>query len=97
IAKHTYETKRLERNLRLFLNLATKREKKILNVLKNLSEEKKRLETQEILKAFNQGSEEKLNLEELTKILENLEKHGLIEKDITIIDDTIKQVWKTKI
>ena len=97
IAKHTYETKRLERNLRLFLNLATKREKKILNVLKELSEEKKRLETQDILKAFNQGSEEKLNLEELTKILEDLEKHGLIEKDITIIDDTIKQVWKTKI
>jgi exosortase len=94
IAHNTYEKMKRTNNQKIFQNFASQREKLILQTIQELAQEKKKMETRDIKTAIEKKLGESLELEELIKILNKLEKYGFVRKDIASVENRPKLIWK---
>jgi len=95
IAQHTNENLKRANNQKIFNNFASPKEKRTLQIIQELVEEKKMIETRNIRRALEKRIGEPVQSEELNNILNNLEKYGLVRKDIASVENRPKMIWKT--
>jgi len=92
--QHTQEWRRKTTNLKIFEKLASPKEKLLYQTIKDLKQKTKETTTQNIISTFEKNTSKKIEPNELTNMLNNLQKHGIINTDITNIDDQPKLIWK---
>lgn len=92
--QYTREWRRKTTNLKIFEKLASPEEKLLFQTIKELSQETKETTTQNIGSAFAKAAGKPAKLNELIGMLNNLEKHGIINADILNILDQPRLVWK---
>ena len=92
--QYTKEWRRKTTNLKIFEKLASPEEKLLFQIIKELSQETKETTTQKIGSAFEKAAGKPVKLNELVSMLNNLEKHGIINADILNILDQPRLVWK---
>jgi exosortase len=91
--QYTQEWRRKTTNLKIFEKLASPKEKLLYRTIKNLTQETRETTTQNIISAFENNTG-KVRVNELIDMLANLQKHRLIDLDITDIGDQPRLVWK---
>ncbi len=94
ITQYSRERRRKTTNLKIFGKLASPKEKLLYQTIKELSQKTKETTTQNIASAFEKATGKPVKLNELIHMLNNLEKHGIINADIINIIDQPKLVWK---
>jgi len=92
--QYTKEWRRKTTNLKIFEKLASPEEKRLYQTIKELSQKTKQTTTQNIASALEKATGKTVKLNELTDMLNNLEKHGIIKADIINILDQPRLVWK---
>ena len=92
--QYTREWKRKKTNLKIFQKLASPKEKQLYQTLKELSQKTKETTTQNIASAFKKTTGKAMKLNELIKMLNNIEKHGIINVDLISTLDEPRLVWK---
>ena len=93
-SQYIYESRTRTRNLKIFRSFASEEDKMLLETIQKISEEKGRIELQE-LKDTLRKNEKFIKDSELEAGLERLEKYGFIKKDVSSIEGTPRLVWKT--
>lgn len=92
--QYTREWKRKKTNLQIFQKLASPKEKQLYQTLKELSQKTKETTTQNIASAFKKTTRKAVKLNDLIKMLNNIEKHGIINVDLISTLDEPRLVWK---
>jgi len=93
--QYTREWRRKTTNLKIFEKLASPKEKQLYQTIKELCQKTKETTTQSIASAFKKTTGKAVRLKDLTTMLNNLEKHGIINADVISILDQPRLVWKT--
>jgi len=93
-SQYALEQKKKKTKLKIFEKLASPKEKLLYHTIKELSQKTKETTTQNIASAFEKASGKTVKLNELTDMLNNLEKHGIINADIINILDQPRLIWK---
>ena len=93
--QYTRKWKRKKINLKIFEKLGSPEEKQLYQTLKELSQKTKETTTQNIASAFRKTTGKAVNLNDLIKMLNNLEKHGIINTDLINTLDEPRLVWKS--
>lgn len=88
------ETRKKQNNLRIFQNYASQEEKLMLQTIQKLRQEGKETTFKAILRDFQKATEEKVSSEKVLSILNSLETHGLVRKDLAVRHNVPKLVWK---
>jgi len=92
-SQYIYETRRKQRNLKIFKGFASKEDKLILEAVSNLAKEKKDVETGQIAHALRKRGKF-IKMSALVDKLKVLEEYGLVKREILSIDNNPKLVWK---
>jgi len=95
IAQHTDNWRKKNRNLRIFNNFASPKEKIILQTIQEMAEKMKTMETRDILIAIKEKTGKNLSLEELINILNRFEAYGFIRREVISVKNSPRLVWKT--
>ena len=93
-AQYFTEQRKTANNLKIFNNFASPKEKIVLQTVLELAKEKKSIETSDILESVQKRTEEPLKSEEVLSILNTLEEHGLIKRNIVSIGNAPRLLWK---
>jgi exosortase/archaeosortase family protein len=93
-AEHTNKWRKKSNNLRIFNNFASPNEKLVLQTIQQLTKEKKVVQTKLLTSALAKA-ENPIKYNNLIDILSQLEKYGLIKKDIASIRGKPILVWKS--
>jgi len=89
----TSDKRKKARNLKLFRNFASSDEKQLLQTIQELGKGKGAT-LEAIHQAFTRGTKKKVEPEELTTMLKSLEKYGIIQKEVTRDQNSLKLIWK---
>ncbi len=93
-SQYALEERKKRTNLKIFEKLASPKEELLYQTIKELSQKTKETTTQNIASAFEKATGKAAKQDELTHMLNNLEKHGIINVDILNILDQPRLVWK---
>ena len=93
--QYTGKWKIKKTNLKIFEKLGSPEEKQLYQTLKELSQKIRETTTQNIASAFEKATGKAVKLNDLIKMLDNLEKHGIINADLINILDEPRLVWKS--
>jgi len=91
----TRKWKRKKINLRIFEKLGSPEEKQLYHSLRELSQKTKETTTQNIASAFKKTTGKAVKLSDLIRMLNNLEKYGIINADLINTLDEPRLVWKS--
>jgi len=93
-AQYANEKRRKRNNLRIFESFATPKEKLVLATIQKLSRERKEATLKTIRETVNEVSDETMEADRIIDIISDLEKHGIVKKDIVNLQNNPKLVWK---
>ena len=96
ITQQTNEWRKKRNNQKIFDKIAPPKEKQALQTILDLAKNKKAMETRDINEAIKARTGKTVKVEKLLNVLNRLEEYGFIRKDILIIKNQPKLVWKAK-
>jgi exosortase len=88
------EQRKTANNLKIFNNFASPEEKLVLQTMHELAKERKFVETSNILENVQGRTREPLDTDRVLSLLDTLEEHGLVKKDIVSVGNAPRLVWK---
>ncbi|UCE96570.1 MAG: exosortase/archaeosortase family protein [Candidatus Bathyarchaeota archaeon] len=94
IAQYSREKRIRRNNLKIFKSYASSDEKLLLQTIQKLNKDTKET-TLKAIKETLKNADKPIGEEMTAKILRNLENHGMIKKDIVLINNIPKLVWKS--
>ena len=92
--QYSNEWRKKTNNLKIFNNIASAKEKLVLQTVLDLAKEKKKIETRDISVAIEQKVGKSVKFDNLLSVLNHLEEYGFIKKDITSVQNKPKLAWK---
>jgi exosortase len=93
-SQYALEQRKKRTNLKMFEKLASENEKALYQTLNDLSQKTKETTTENVASAFENATGSAVKTDELIKMLNNLQRHGIIKIDIININDQPLLVWK---
>jgi exosortase len=88
------ERRKTSRNLNLFGNFASQKEKIVLRTIQELAKTKKYIRTSDILESLNKQRGKAVNHKKVMDILRTLEEYGFIKRTVVSIGNTPSLVWR---
>ena len=95
--QQTSEWRKRTNNLKIFNNLASPKDKLILQAIAELSREKKPITTRDINLSIKRKVGKFMKLERLLERLNRLQEYGFVKMDITVHNNQPSLVWKNLI
>lgn len=88
------ERRKTSRNLNLFGNFASQKEKIVLQTVQELAKTKKYIRTSDILESLKKQRGKPVNHKKVMDILRTLEEYGFIKRTVVSIGNTPSLVWR---
>ena len=92
-SQYVYETRRRQRNLKIFQGFASKDDRLILETVSDIARKKKSAETKEIADALRKKGKY-VKFTELVNKLKMFEGYGFIKREVVSVNNVPKLVWK---